>query len=271
MREEAVFDLHTHHDRCNHAEGKIADYIESAINQEIDIIGISDHSPFFYSEEDALFPNIAMKKSEFKTYVNEVLFLKEKYKDKIEVLLGVESDYFSDHIDLYKSVYKDYPFDYIIGSVHFVDDISVFDKDHWNQLNRDGRIKRKRQYYHLIEQSAKSGLFQILGHIDVMKTLHGDFLSLPNNMIDNTLKVIAQEKVAIEINTSGEFKGCGWYPAADILERAHHYGIDVTFGSDAHVPERVGDEFETVKRVLKDIGYKEWCYFRNKKKVYSPL
>lgn len=271
MTKEKVFDLHTHHDRCNHAEGKISDYIEAAIAKEIDVIGISDHSPFFYSEQDALFPNIAMKKSEFKDYINEVLSLKEKYKDKIEVLLGIESDYFPEHVDLYKNIYKKYPFDYIIGSVHFVDDISVFDRNHWNHLTREERIKRKQKYYTLIEQSAKSGLFQILGHIDVMKTLHGDFLSLPNNMIDNTLKIISNYDLTIEINTSGDFKGCGWYPATDILERAQYYDIDITFGSDAHVTDRVGDQFHVVQNVLKDVGYKEWCFFRKKQKVYVSL
>src|SRR5690625_3369721 len=110
------FDLHTHHDRCGHAEGKIEDYIKAAIKNDLDIIGISDHSPFFYSEEDQLHPGIAMKKSEFNEYIDEVLKLKEKYKDQIEVLLGLESDFFPEYIDLYRGKYKAHPFDYILGS-----------------------------------------------------------------------------------------------------------------------------------------------------------
>lgn len=271
MYAKKTFDLHTHHERCNHAEGSITEYIEAAIDKGIDIIGISDHSPFFYSDKDALYPNIAMKKSDFENYVREVLLLKEKYKGKIEILLGIESDYFPKFIKLYTDKYKAYPFDYIIGSVHFIDGISVFDTNHWNQLSRKEKIEQKQLYYQLIQQSAKSGLFQILGHIDVMKTLHNDFLSLPNKMVDDTLKIISNRGIAIEVNTSGEFKGCGWYPATDVLERAYYYKVDVTFGSDAHTPERVGDQFHAVNDVLKEIGYEKWCFFRNKKKIYQFL
>lgn len=271
MNKENVFDLHTHHHRCNHAEGNISDYIESAIDKGVDVIGISDHSPFFYSDKDALYPNIAMKKSEFENYIKEVLSLKETYKDKIEVLLGIESDYFPDFINLYADKYNAYPFDYIIGSVHFIDGVSVFDHHHWSQLSREEKIKHKQRYYQLIQQSAKSGVFQVLGHIDVMKTRHSDFLSLPNKIIDDTLKVIANYEIAIEVNTSGDFKECGWYPATDILERMFFYGIDVTFGSDAHTPDRVADQFHLVKEVLKEIGYKKWCFFRNKKKVFQSI
>src|SRR5699024_1237415 len=88
------FDFHTHHERCGHATGTIREYIEAAIAKGFDMIGISDHSPHFYSSEDRLSPK-TMAKSEFASYVDEVLHLKEVYKHKIDVLLGVESDYFA--------------------------------------------------------------------------------------------------------------------------------------------------------------------------------
>lgn len=88
------FDLHMHHDRCGHAQGVIRDYIESAISQGLTVVGISDHSPFFGSDVDQEHSNIAMAKSEFPSYINEVLRLQEEYKGKIDVLLGVESDFF---------------------------------------------------------------------------------------------------------------------------------------------------------------------------------
>lgn len=265
------FDYHTHHERCGHATGQIKDYIESAINNGFDIIGISDHSPHFYSDKDHPVPGITMKKSEFADYVKEVLHLKEVYKDKIDVLLGVESDFFPDLMDIYKKEYKKYPFDYFIGSVHHVNDLSIFNKDRWNHLTEGEIIKTKETYYQLIQASAKSGMFHILGHIDAMKTRYEPFSDLPSYMVDDTLKVIAENNVAIEVNTSGEHKGCGWYPNHDILERAFHYGVDVTFGSDAHVPERVGEDFEAVAKTLKEIGYQKWCYFKNQEKFYTNL
>jgi histidinol-phosphatase (PHP family) len=262
------FDLHTHHDRCGHARGKIRDYIEAAIERGLHVIGIADHSPYFSSEEDQLHPKIAMPKSMFPVYVNEVLELKETYRDKIEVLLGVESDFFPEHAEVYRTCFEPYPFDYIIGSVHHVDGVSIFNKKRWNGLTEKEKIKTKENYYSLIEQSARSGMFQILGHIDAMKGFYPAFSTIQTAAVEHTLKVIGENDIAIEINTSGKTKDVGgWYPSDDMLALALHYGVQVTFGSDAHDPHRVGDEFDQVQARLKEIGFTEWVFFRNKERV----
>ena len=266
------FDLHTHHYRCGHAIGSIEDYIKQAIDYGMKYIGISDHSPYFYSDEDQLYPTIAMSKSEFPHYVSEVMALKEKYKDKIHVLLGVESDFFPEHMELYRDTYAPYPFDYIIGSVHYVKGVNIFQKGRWDGLTAKQRVEVKDEYYHLIQQSAKSNLFQILGHIDAMKGFYPDFSNIETDIIEKTLEIIGHEDVAIEINTSGKTKDCGgWYPSDDILERALFYKVPVTFGSDSHVPERLCDEFDLVRNKLKEIGYNEWVYFIQKQRYVTPL
>ncbi|WP_407270353.1 histidinol-phosphatase [Radiobacillus sp. PE A8.2] len=266
------FDLHTHHERCGHAIGTIEDYVKQAIDYGMGYIGISDHSPYFYSEEEQLYPGIAMGKSEFANYINEVLRLKQKYQDKIHVLLGVESDFFPDHINLYGEIYANHAFDYIIGSVHYVDDVNIFKKGRWDNLTSRQRVQLKENYYALIEESAKSGLFQILGHIDAMKGFYPAFSQIETNVIDHTLQIIGQSDVAIEINTSGKTKDCGgWYPADDILERALFHNVKVTFGSDAHTPERIGEDFDAVRHRLKEIGYKEWAYFVQKERYMTGL
>lgn len=266
------FDLHTHHHRCGHAEGGIADYIESAIQKGLAVIGISDHSPYFGAPEDQPFPKIAMAKSEFPNYVNEVLRLKEKYRDRIEVLLGVESDFFPEHADIYKQVYDQYPFDYIIGSVHQVDQRSIFNRNRWKKLTDKEKRLTKERYYEAISLSAKSGMFDILGHIDAMKAYYPAFSDIQTEAVEKTLKIIGEHDIAIEINTSGKTKEVGgWYPAEPILEMARHYGVMVTFGSDAHTPERVADEWDEVRQKLKEIGFREWCYFRRRQRVTVPL
>jgi histidinol-phosphatase (PHP family) len=272
MKANVKFDFHTHHDRCGHARGSVRDYIEAAINKDLDIIGISDHSPYFASDDDQPYPHITMARSTFPEYVAEILQLKKEYKDKIEVLLGVESDFFPEHVDIYRSYYEKYPFDYIIGSVHHVDEISIFHKDRWEGLSQQEKMRTKENYYKLIEGSARSRMFQILGHIDAMKGVYPSFSSIQTAAIDQTLKVISEYDIAIEVNTSGKTKDCGgWYPADDILERALHYGAKITFGSDAHDPERVGDDFELVKQRLKEIGFKDWVFFREKKMQLASL
>jgi histidinol-phosphatase (PHP family) len=272
MKSDLKFDFHTHHDRCGHAAGNIREYIEAAIDHGLDMIGISDHSPYFFSEDDQPHPGIAMGKTQFSEYVSEVVQLKSEYKGKIDVLLGVESDFFPEHADLYRQQYHLYPFDYIIGSVHFVEGISIFKQDRWEGLSNKEKLQTKESYYQLIEESARSEIFQILGHIDAMKGFYPSFSTIQTETIDKTLKVITEFDLAIEVNTSGKTKDCGgWYPADEILERALYYGVKATFGSDAHTPDRVGDDFELVRQRLKAIGYKEWAYFKSKKRFLATL
>ncbi len=268
------FDLHTHHDRCGHADGVIEDYIRAAIDAGMTVIGISDHSPYFAHEDDHPNPKIAMARSEFPRYVEEVLRLKDKYKERIEVLLGVESDFFPEHIDLYRTEYERYPFDYIIGSVHQTRGISIFNRNRWKNLDKPLHTDEKKHYYELIRQSAHTGLFQVLGHIDAMKGYYPAFSEIPGaeREVDEALKAVADNDIAIEINTSGKTKDVGgWYPSDAILERALRFGVDVTFGSDAHVPSRVGDEWEQVRARLKEIGFSHWVYYRSKRKVTVAL
>ncbi|WP_106766852.1 histidinol-phosphatase [Paenibacillus faecalis] len=267
------FDLHTHHFRCGHADGNIRDYIEAGISAGLQVIGISDHTPYFGNPEEHPFPYISMAKAEIANYVNEVLELKKEYDGIIDVLLGIESDFFPEHAKTYHEALSRYPFDYIIGSVHQVSGVSIFNKNRWKNLSPKQKIAEKEEYFSLIRQSAKSGMFQILGHIDAMKGNYPSFTDiLTEDALEETLQVIAECGVAIEINTSGKTKlSGGWYPSHEILERAHFHGVEVTFGSDAHKPSRVGDEFEEVAAVLKDIGYTEWVYYKQKQKVTVPL
>lgn len=267
------FDLHTHHERCGHADGTIEDYIVAAIREGLQVIGISDHSPYFYHESDQPFSGIAMAKSEFANYVAEVQRLQEKYKGKIEVLLGMESDFFPEHIEIYKAAYKDVPFDYIIGSVHQVGGVSIFNRNRWKNIDPSKHVAEKQSYYDLIKQSALSGMFDILGHIDAMKGYYPPFSDIPaHEHIDDALRTIAQCDVAIEINTSGSTKDVGgWYPSDEILERALRFGVNVTFGSDAHKPSRVGDEWELVQKRLKEIGFSQWVFYRKRQRIVVPL
>ena len=137
------FDLHTHHFRCGHADDTIEAYIQAGIKAGLGVIGISDHSPYFAKEDDQPQPGIAMAKSDFANYVEEVLQLKAKYEGKIDVLLGVESDFYPEHAELYKDIYALYPFDYIIGSVHQTRGVSIFNRKRWKGLSPKEQIDRE--------------------------------------------------------------------------------------------------------------------------------
>lgn len=267
------FDLHTHHFRCGHADGNIRDYIEAGIAAGLDVIGISDHSPYFGSPDEQAFPRIAMAKSELAHYVQEVLSLQQEYEGRIDVLLGMESDYFPEHAELYRKTFAAYPFDYVIGSVHHVEEVSIFNKSRWKGLGTEQQLAAKAEYYRLIAESARSGIFQVLGHIDAMKGNYPPFseIAAPKE-IDEALRIIGECGPAIEINTSGGTKLCGgWYPSDEILERALHFGVEVTFGSDAHKPSRVADQRNQVAARLKEIGFQYWVYYKQRGKIKVAL
>ena len=123
-------------------------------------------------------------------YVEEVLRLKQQYAGKINVLLGVESDYFPEHVDVYRQEYAKYPFDYIIGSVHLSGGVSIFNRNRWKKLNPAEQVTHKEEYYRLIAESARSGMFHILGHIDAMKGFYPAFSDISTPKVDETLQII---------------------------------------------------------------------------------
>lgn len=268
------FDLHTHNYLCGHANGCIEEYIVSAIEKDFNVIGISDHSPFWGKSEDQFLPNVAMAKSQFDNYVTEVNRLKEKYKDKIKVLLAIESDYFPDEYMIYKKAFKNIHFDYIIGSVHVLEDIEIFNVQRWGNLSENQIVNLKEKYYRLIKEAANSKMFDTIAHIDAIK---GNFPLIDSykfneEIIDDVLKTLSNNGVAMEINTSGKTKKCGgWYPSFEIIEKAIYYDVKLTFGSDAHHPDRVGDEFDQVKSELRKLKAKEWYYFESRKPVKVTL
>lgn len=285
-----IFDMHTHHERCGHARGTIEDYIREAIGYGLQVIGISDHNPLFYAEEDYPYPTVMMPKSEFPRYVAEVLRLKEQYRDKIDVLLGVEGDYYNEqHVPLYRAVFDQYPFDYVIGSCHMMKPgHNVFNQALWDGLDEQAMIDLKEFYLQQIQASVRTGMFDIIGHMDALKASYyahvvhpafPDFASIPTPLLDETLQLMAAREQVMEVNSaflrnySWKFgnETNRWYPSVDTLERAHHFGVRLSFGSDAHVPHHVAYEFEQVRETLRAIGYKQWYIFKARKPIALSL
>jgi len=267
-----MLDLHTHHHRCGHASGTIEQFIQAAIECGLRVIGISDHAPYFASEQDHLHPDTAMAKSEFPRYVEEVLLLKERYKDRIEVLLGIESDYFPEHEALYKDVYAKFPMDYVIGSVHHSGGAPIFRDSRWNGQTEADIFREKETFLRNVQASARSGLFDVLGHIDALKRNQPLYGSLTTAETERTMRVIADCDVAIELNSSGAFQRCEeWYPSVEMLELAVHYRVPITFGSDAHQPAQVARDYERVAKFLRELGFRQWALFRQRKRYLIDL
>lgn len=263
-------DYHTHHYRCGHASGNLSDYVEAAMAAGLQEIGLSDHAPIYHFGDDPHpFPRTAMSRHELPNYVQEMAEIRDRYRGRITVRLGVESDYVNGWDDHYRNLWRQYPLDYVIGSVHWLDRWSIF----WRE-RPEGRFDEDlyEEYLHTTQAAARSGAYDILGHLDCIKTEN----HLPDRtitpLLEETIRTIADCGVTVELNTSGWRKRINeCYPRPEVLEVCHHYGVPVTLCSDAHAPEQVATGFDKAVALLKEIGYTELATFAQRRRIMVPL
>ena len=253
-----IVDIHNHTKLCNHAEGEIFQYIEKAIEKGIKYFGFSEHAPMNFDQK------YRISFEQMREYEQSVLSAKERYKDKIEILLGYEVDYLKGYMD---ERVLNADVDYLIGSVHFIDEWG-FDNPEFigNYENQDiDEIWQK--YFNAIEQMAKSSLFDIVGHLDLIKI----FKYMPNKDINeiakNALLAIKEADMSVEINVAGFRKPVGEaYPSLTLLKEIKKLNIPITFASDAHKPEQVGLFSDEVIFIAKSVGYKECSIYKKRKR-----
>ena len=251
-------DLHNHTTRCNHAEGTVEEYVERAIDLGINIYGFSEHAPMDFDE------GYRLSFEEMDAYKNDILSAKEKYKDRIEILLGYEVDWLSGHMDERVLGAK---VDYLIGSVHFIDKWSFDNPEFiggWKERDIDEIWKA---YFEATEAMAKSGKFDIVGHLDLIKV----FKYLPKKdvrlLAKDALRAIKDAGMVLELNTAGYRKPVGeLYPSKALLEEAYEMGIPITFSSDAHAVDQIGFRYEDAVSVAKEVGYNEAVTFERREK-----
>ena len=256
-------DIHNHTTRCNHAEGSIDEYIQKAIELGIDIYGFSEHAPMDFDQ------GYRLSFDEMADYEKEVLDAKKRHKDSIEILLGYEVDWLPGLMD--KRVLNA-KVDYLVGSVHFIDKWG-FDNPKFIGGYKNRNIDAIwEDYFEATKMMVQSGLFDIVGHLDLLKV----FKYLPKKDIrllaKETLKAIKKADMSIEINTSGLRKPIGEiYPSKTLLQEAFILDIPITFSSDAHTLEHIGYGYDEALSLAKDVGYKKVIYYKKREKITTPL
>ncbi|XID96236.1 histidinol-phosphatase HisJ [Paenibacillaceae bacterium WGS1546] len=264
-------DYHTHHYRCGHAVGTPEEYILNAIDKGMEEIGLSDHMPLLHLPHEE-HPDTAMAMDELPRYVEEILRLKEKYKGRIEVRAGLEGDYIEGCEEKIEAIVNGYPWDYVIGSVHF---LGTWDVTDFRQVHRwDGRsvVEVYEQYYDAIRKAAATGFYDYIGHIDAIKRFGYRPEEDVTALEDAALRALKKHDLAFELNAAGFYAPCKeMYPSFSILERACAYGIPVTYGSDAHHPDKVGQKGADAHTALKNAGYSRLATFEGRKRVMKPF
>ena len=255
-----IVDLHNHTSLCNHAEGEIVEYIEKAIETGTKYFGFSDHAPMNFDEK------YRMGFQEMQKYEGAVLNAKKKYKDKIEILLGYEVDYLKGHIDT-RVLKADV--DYLIGSIHFINEWGFDNPEFIGHYENEDIDNIWQKYFNAIEEMAKSKLFDIVGHLDLIKV----FKFMPkkniNEIAHNALLAIKKADMVIELNVAGFRKPIKeQYPSSALLKQAFNLDIPITFASDAHQPEQVSLFSNDIQKLAKEIGYKKCVIFHKRKKKF---
>ncbi|WP_304545482.1 histidinol-phosphatase [Sulfurimonas microaerophilic] len=255
-----IVDLHNHTPLCNHADGKIDEYILAAVNSGTKVFGFADHAPMDFD------PKYRMSFEEMSCYESDVLDAKQRYKDQIKILLGYEVDYLEGHMD--KRV-LDADVDYLIGSVHFIDEWGFDNPEFIGRYEHENIDEIWEKYFLAIEKMAKTKLFDIVGHLDLIKV----FKFMPNKDIvelaKNALHAIKEADMTLEINVAGYRKPIGEaYPSKELLQAAFELDIPITFSSDAHKPEQVNLYNDQVVKLARDVGYKECAYYENRERKF---
>lgn len=246
---------------CGHAIGSLEEYVLHGIEIGLKEMGFSDHAPMVHER----LQGVTMDFRQLSLYHKLIDEVRLKYADKILIKYALEADFIPGFEGKTKEIIESYPYDYIIGSVHYVNGWAVDDPatiESWktadiNQVWRD--------YFKLLRQSAQTGLFNIIGHSDLPKK----FGHLPSiDMTDEvkaTAQVFKETGVTVEINTSGLRKPIKeMYPSLKYLKIYAAAGVPLTFGSDSHTPQDVGRNFEEAVTLAKNAGYSEYVTFTNR-------
>ena len=246
---------------CGHAVGEPSEYVEQALRVGLEEIGFSDHAPLV-SHEDARY---TMTKNELPLYHQMIEAVQKKY-GHFTIKLGLEADFIPGFEEKTKEILSAYPYDFVIGSVHFIDRWAFDDPEEkvkWKDKDID-RVYR--DYYKLLRLSAESGLFDIMGHVDLVKKFGHRATADMTDEVQKTAETFKRSHVAVEINTSGLRKPVKEiYPSLEILKAYQKAGVPITFSSDSHDPKDVGRDYDKAAEWARAAGYTEYLVFKRRK------
>jgi histidinol-phosphatase (PHP family) len=261
-------DYHMHTPLCRHASGEPVEYARHAVEIGLSEIGFSDHSPMRRDD----FDNWRMRFDQLDEYVEKVGRAQKEFP-RLTIRLALEVDFLPGQEDWIRELAARHPWDYFIGSVHYISDSWDIDNpakiSEWKK--RDA-FEVWQSYFDRLALAAESKLFDIIGHADLPKKFGIRPAQDCRPLYEKFLNAAAQAGCAIELNTAGLRKECKEiYPSRELLEIAFQKNVPITFGSDAHAPGEVGLNFAEAILLARETGYKTWNRFHQRKRHPSEL
>lgn len=242
--------------------------MDAAITAGLTEYGVSDHAPAIPEP----FDDWRMFERELPLYHQWINRAKARADGRIPIRSGLECDWITGCEPWIADLASRYDWDYLIGSVHYLGDWD-FDNPKWLGRWAESDVEEVwSHYWKTYAAMAEAGLFDILGHPDLVKK----FSYAPKGDLDRfyepVIDAIAASGSVIELNTAGWHKPCAEaYPAPRFLELACSAGIGLVISSDAHAPAEVARDFSKAIALAKAAGYTETTLFANRKRSSEPL
>lgn len=266
-----LVDYHLHTSRCGHAVGAMEEYVEQALSLGLGEIGFSDHLYLYFLPREQRDPSLAMAEEELPEYVESVLRLRDRYP-QIPIRLGLEADYVPGHEEALARLLEPYPWDYLYGSLHFLGDWG-FDDSRYIQRYAEWDIDELYlHYFDLIRDAAATGLFDLMGHLDVIKKFGHRPKGDVSQLYSAVASALRDAGVCVEVSTAGLRKPVGEiYPGPALLAECARQGVPASLGSDSHEPAEVGIHFDQALQALRAAGYREIVRFEQHRRIPVPL
>ena len=220
------YNLHTHTTRCRHAEGSDEEYIRCAIEAGIKHLGFSDHAPYIFP--DGYENKYRVQMCDGQSYIDDLRALRQKYKDRIEISVGFEMEYYPDYFDEMLKIARNLGAEYLILGQHFI--LS----EHPDGIGAGGPTDSREHlkiYVDEVISAIKTGAFSYVAHPDVMCFTGED--KVYEREITRLAEASRQLNIPLEINLAGvRYKK--FYPADKFWSIVGKIGSPVTVGYDAH-------------------------------------
>ena len=263
-------------------------YCEKARSQGIDQIAITEHCHRFTRTVNEVMAHWARPRGGRVSEATDRILAAESGGDLddyvsalvdaqdrgLPLLVGLEVDYWPGTVEPMRDLLAEYPFDILLGSVHWIDDW-LFDAyetaafaQEWNERDVDDVYAR---YVDSITELATSGLVDVLAHLDVIK-VGGHRPSRPAEHQDRLLRAVIDSGVVVEFSSAGLRKPIGeTYPAIDALRELAAAGVGFTTASDAHVVDQIGMSYDRLRSMLAEVGVTELVSFRRRERIAHQL
>ena len=219
---------HTHTKRCKHAIGEDEDYVITAINSGYCALGFSDHAPFDY--KDGYVSYYKMLPADADEYAKSIFSLREKYRDKIQIHLGFEAEYYPDIFSNGLKLWREVGAEYIILGQHFIENEYSKEEHAFGPTNN----KKLTRYVDRCIEAIETEKFSYIAHPDVINYV-GEDTAFYEREVKRLVECASRNEIPLEINLLGLYEG-RHYPSKAFWRAASSFKPYVILGSDAHIP-----------------------------------